>query len=105
MASGTFSTFVNCLPLAARIHFTTLDVFLKETIETEVPIEVQDTGLSITRTENAQIPSENVKKQPELKNNLASEIGAGAMNLLWDLFVHVEGPRVRCVSSRRDLLC
>lgn len=90
------------LASAARIHFTTLDLFLKEYLEAEVPYE-SESPVPDSK------PVEVSKGKPKLeRNRLVKEIGVGAMNLLWDLFVHVDGPRVRdrlshCHSDMRSV--
>eukprot|EP01130_Rhizamoeba_saxonica_P010728 TRINITY_DN4421_c0_g2_i1.p1 TRINITY_DN4421_c0_g2~~TRINITY_DN4421_c0_g2_i1.p1 ORF type:complete len:382 (+),score=67.68 TRINITY_DN4421_c0_g2_i1:149-1147(+) len=38
---------------------------------------------------------EEVEKEYEIKNHLVYEIGDNLMNLLWDMFIHVKGPRIR----------
>ena len=59
---------------ASRMHFTTLDDFLSQ------------------RTKH-----ECLKDEEQTENKLIGEIGDGLANLLWDLFTHVEGPRIRHV--------
>uniref|UniRef100_A0A6B2L0F7 DUF4209 domain-containing protein n=1 Tax=Arcella intermedia TaxID=1963864 RepID=A0A6B2L0F7_9EUKA len=53
-------------------HFTTLDLFIKEKTEVEC-----------------------IPQEQQQHNNLIQEMGPNFINLLWDLFTHVKGPRIR----------